>query len=203
MATSPATADSPSVGERRAEMVYELFVSTLPAPAFSAKDVLDLYLHRGSFETVLSDEDDEQDADRWVSHTAWGQECFQILAQWLWNLRMELGHHLAPAVVRTTAFAPAHAVSPAAPSESAAPVIYGPPQWAKRSFTGGFPGSAFPLQPDGTLRCPADHPLYAQERRPEHEVLCTCCMPGALASVVLARFASSARNIPPPKNRAV
>lgn len=184
-------------------MVYELFVSTLPAPAFSAKDVLDLYLHRGSFETVLSDEDDEQDADRRVSHTAWGQECFQILAQWLWNLRMELGHHLAPAVVRTTAFAPAHAVSPAAPSESAAPVIYGPPQWAKRSFTGGFPGSAFPLQPDGTLRCPADHPLYAQERRPEHEVLCTCCMPGALASVVLARFASSARNIPPPKNRAV
>lgn len=29
VATSPATADSPSVGERRAEMVYELFVSTL------------------------------------------------------------------------------------------------------------------------------------------------------------------------------
>jgi hypothetical protein len=175
VATSPATADSPSVGERRAEMVYELFVSTLPAPAFSAKDVLDLYLHRGSFETVLSDEDDEQDADRWVSHTAWGQECFQILAQWLWNLRLELGQHLAPAVVRTTAFAPAHAVSPAAPSEPTTrserttPVIYGPPQWAKRSFTGGFPGSAFPLQPDGSLRCPADRPLYAQERRPEHD----------------------------------
>ena len=73
--------------------------------------------------------------------------------------------HLAPAGVRTTECAPAHAVSPAAPSEPATPVIYGPPQWAKRSFTGGFPGSAFPLQPDGTLRCPADRPLYAQERR--------------------------------------
>lgn len=48
-------------------------------------------------------------------------------------------------------------------------MIYGPPQWAKRSFTGGFPGSAFTLQPDGTLRCPADRPLYAQERRPEHD----------------------------------
>jgi hypothetical protein len=141
----------------------------LPSPAFSAKDVLDLYLHRGSFETVLSDEDAEQDADRWVSHTAWGQECFQILAQWLWNLRLELGQHLTPAVVRTTEFAPAYAVSPAAPSEPVAPVIYGPPQWAKRSFTGGFPGSAFTLQPDGTLRCPADRPLYAQERRPEHD----------------------------------
>lgn len=32
---------------------------------------------------------------------------------------------------------------------------YGPPQWARPSFTHGFPGSAFTLQPDGTLRCPA------------------------------------------------
>jgi len=118
---------------------------------------------------VLADEDAEQDADRWVSRTAWGQECFQILAQWLWNLRLELGQHLAPAFVHTTECAPAHVVSPVAPSEPAAPVIYGPPQWAKRSFTGGFPGSAFTLQPDGTLRCPAAHPLYAQERRPEHD----------------------------------
>jgi hypothetical protein len=126
--------------------------------------VLDVYLHRGSFETVLADEDAEQDADRWVSHTACGQECFQILAQWIWNLRLELGQHLAPAVVRTTAFAPAQAVSPVGAS-----VVYGPPHWAGRSFTGGFPGSAFTLQPDGTLRCPADRPLYAQERRPERD----------------------------------
>lgn len=70
VAMSSATSTPPSVGEQRAETVYELFVSTLPAPAFTAKDVLDLYLHRGSFETVLADEDAEQDADRWVSHTA-------------------------------------------------------------------------------------------------------------------------------------
>jgi hypothetical protein len=44
---------------------------------------------------------------------------------------------------------------------------YGPPQWARPSFTHGFPGSAFTLQPDGTLRCPAGHPLSMQERRPE------------------------------------
>ncbi len=44
---------------------------------------------------------------------------------------------------------------------------YGPPQWARRSFTKGFAGSDFVLQPDGTLRCPADHPLTVQERRPE------------------------------------
>jgi Transposase DDE domain len=31
------------------------------------------------------------------------------------------------------------------------------------------PGAAFTLQPDGTLRCPANHPLYPQERRAERD----------------------------------
>jgi len=169
VATSPATSACPTVGEQRGETVYERFISTLPSPAFSAKDVRDLSLHRGSFEVVLADEDCEQDADRWVSHTAWGQECFQILPHWLWNLRLELGHHLAPAVVRPTECAPAHVASPVSAGEPVSAVVSGPPQWAKRSFPGGFPGSALTLQPDGTLRCPADHPLYAHERRPEHD----------------------------------
>src|SRR5258708_6250589 len=82
---SPARA----VGTERDGTVYELFVSTLPFPAFTAADVLDLYLHRGSFETVLADEDDEQESDRWYSHTPCGQEFAQILAQWSWNLRLE------------------------------------------------------------------------------------------------------------------
>jgi hypothetical protein len=53
------------------------------------------------------------------------------------------------------------------PAPVVEPVSYGPPQWARRSFTKGFAGSDFVLQPDGTLRCPADHPLTVQERRPE------------------------------------
>jgi hypothetical protein len=64
---------SPCVGVERDGVVYELFVSTLPTPAFTASDVLDLYLHRGSFETVLADEDDEQESDRWYSHTPCGK----------------------------------------------------------------------------------------------------------------------------------
>jgi hypothetical protein len=48
-------------------------------------------------------------------------------------------------------------------------VVYGPAQWARPSWTSGFPGSAFTLQPDGSLLCPADHPLYPQERRPERD----------------------------------
>ena len=55
----------------------------------------------------LADEDAEQDPDRWCSHSAWGQECWQVVSQWVWNLRLELGHQLAPDPVRTTEFAPA------------------------------------------------------------------------------------------------
>jgi hypothetical protein len=61
---------------------------------------------------------------------------------------------------------PAQEIEPAQRTE---PVIYGPPQWASRSYTKGFSGADFTLQPDGTLRCPADHPLYPQERRPERD----------------------------------
>jgi hypothetical protein len=64
IATHAATGSAPAVGVERDGMIYELFVSTLPSLAFTASDVLDLYLHRGSFETVLADEDVEQNADR-------------------------------------------------------------------------------------------------------------------------------------------
>lgn len=175
VATHGATSSSPSVGVERDGVVYELFVSTLPSPAFTASDVLDLYLHRGSFETVLADEDDEQESDRWYSHTPCGQEFAQILAQWIWNLRLELGQQLSPSELCTTEFAPASetdlssSVSPAPAEKQLPPVTYGAPQWARSSFTHGFPGSAFTPQPDGTLCCPANHPLYPQERRLERD----------------------------------
>lgn len=159
VATHPAGEHKPAVGVVREQIVYELFYTTLPSPAFCAEDVLQLYLHRGSFETHLADEDQEQDPDRWVSRSACGQDCWQIINQWMWNLRLELGHHLAPMPMRMTEFAPAQVV------ES---LSYGPPQFARRSFTKGFAGSDFVLQADGTLRCPANHPLTVQERRPEH-----------------------------------
>ena len=79
----------------------------LPQNAFTASDVVALYLHRGAFENALADEDQEQDPDRWVSHTANGQEVWQIVSQWLWNLRLELGHVLEPTEIRSTLFAPA------------------------------------------------------------------------------------------------
>jgi hypothetical protein len=174
VATHPATATPAPIGTTRGEGVYELFYTALPQGAFTPADVVDLYLHRGAFECVLSDEDQEQEVDRWCSHTAWGQEFWQVLAQWLWNLRLELGHALHPTPMRTTEFAPAGVGESAEtepdpvlrPSEPP-PVIYGPPQWARPSYTKGFAGGDFSLQPDGTLRCPAGCLLYPQERRPE------------------------------------
>jgi hypothetical protein len=174
-----ATDDPAKVGKERDGLVYELFVSTVSAPALTAKDLLDLYLHRGSFETVLADEDYEQDPDRWCSRTPCGQEFWQILSQWGWNLRLELGQNVSPTPLRTTEFAsmaepvpdpePAFALEPAQDNDapSADPPAYGPPQWAQASFTGGFPGSAFVPQPDGTLLCPAGHVLTVAERRQE------------------------------------
>lgn len=109
--------------------------------------------------------------DRWYFHMPCGQE----FAQWIWNVQLELGQHLAPAELRTTEFTPAHeaealSTDASQPAESPASAItYGPPQWARPSFTHGFPGSAFTPQLDGTLRCPTNHPLYLQERRPERD----------------------------------
>jgi hypothetical protein len=225
VATHPATSTKkPSIGVLRDGTVYELFLTTLPLYAFTSADVLDLYLHRGSFETVLSDEDREQNPDRWCSHTTWGQEFWQILHQWIWNLRLEFGQHLFASPMRLTEFAqacvvqpaqvsgPANMVEPAQvsepvdvvesaqasvpvdvvepaqvsepvdvvesaqasvpvgvvePAQVSEGVLYGPPKFARRSWTNGFAGSDFVLQPDGTLRCPAGHPLSVQERRLE------------------------------------
>ncbi|QBD77357.1 hypothetical protein EPA93_15690 [Ktedonosporobacter rubrisoli] len=64
VATHAGTSPDPAGGVERDGIVYELFLSTFPSPAFTTSDILELYLHRGSFETVLADEDKEQDADR-------------------------------------------------------------------------------------------------------------------------------------------
>src|SRR5947209_7278721 len=83
IATHPTTSTTkPSIGVLRDATVSELFLTTAPQAAFTCADVLDLYLHRGSFETVLADEDREQEPDRWCSQTACGQEFWQIVNQW-------------------------------------------------------------------------------------------------------------------------
>jgi hypothetical protein len=154
-------------------------LTALPQGAFTGADVLALYLHRGAFENALSDEDQEQDPDRWCSHTACGQECWQIVCQWVWNLRLELGHHLQPEPVHTTEFAPALPTAPTAaapaPAQGYAPAAVGQP-WKQ----GRFSGRDFVRQPDGRLRCPAGALLSATEQRREAD--------GSLRVVYAARI---------------
>jgi len=80
VATHPAGQKKSPVGVTRKGVVYELFFTNLPQHAFTACDVVELYLHRGAFEPILSDEDREQEPDRWCSHAAWGQECWQLVS---------------------------------------------------------------------------------------------------------------------------
>jgi hypothetical protein len=146
------------IGVERDGVIYELFLTKLPQAAFTASDVVALYLHRGSFETTLSDEDREQDPNRWCSHCAGGQEAWQIVCQWLWNLRLELGHRLEPEPMRTTAFASAVSqTNGKQPAEQG----YGKPVIGRSWKAGRFSGEDFALQPDGTVRCPAGQPLHA------------------------------------------
>jgi hypothetical protein len=164
VATHPAGEKPSRVGSTREGVVYELFLTALPQGAFTAADVVALYLHRGAFEPTLSDEDQEQDPDRWCSHAPSGQECWQMVCQWGWNLRLELGHHLAPEPARTTEFAPALPTPPAeaTPAQGYAPAVPGL-AWKH----GHFSGRDFALQPDGTLRCPAGQALSPTEHRRE------------------------------------
>jgi hypothetical protein len=168
VATHPAGTTKSPVGVTRAGVVYELFFTNLPQQAFTASDVVELYLLRGAFEPQLADEDQEIDPDRWCSHSAYGQEAWCIVSQWVWNLRLELGHQVEPTPVRTTEFAPAIPQPREQAAASSAPASgYGPPTTATSWKTGRFSGQDFPLQPDGTLRCPAGKPLHPQERRRE------------------------------------
>jgi hypothetical protein len=178
VATHQASKKKSKVGATRAGIVYELFFTNLPQQAFSACDVVELYLHRGAFEPALSDEDRELDPDRWCSHTAWGQECWQVIAQWVWNLRLELGHVLKPEPLRTTEFAAALSTPQA---EQAPAQGYEPPVVGGAWKAGRYAGKDFALQPDGTVCCPAGKRLFPQEHRREKD--------GSLRMVYQARIA--------------
>ena len=147
-------------------------------PPFTASDVVELYLHRGAFEPARSDEDREIDPDRWCSHSAWGQECWQVVAQWIWNLRLELGHLLKPEPLRTTEFAPALRETKAGQESEQG---YEPPVVGGTWKAGRYSGKDFVLQPDGTVSCPAGKMLFPQERRREEN--------GSLRIVYEARIA--------------
>ena len=164
VATHPAGKKKSPVAITRAGIVYELFFTNLPQQAFTACDVVELYLHRGAFEPVLADEDREQDPDRWCSHSAWGQECWQLVSQWVPEPSPGTGP--SPASRSDTHHEFALALPPPLP-HTAPSSGYAPPEVGSAWKAGRFSGHDFTLQPDGTLRCPANQELRVQEQRRE------------------------------------
>jgi hypothetical protein len=158
------------VGKRVDGWVYELFITTLDADGFLVEDVLDLYHGRGAFEVVLADEDVEEDPDRWCSYTECGQELWQVACQWVWNLRLSLGHAMQGKQMREIEWAPSKERPPLCSASEDAPDMYGPWQWAGDAGRGRdrITGQAFILQEDGTLRCPAGASLWLSELRQEN-----------------------------------
>jgi hypothetical protein len=156
------------VGKLIGEWVYELFLTTLEAERFLVEDVVDLYHGRGAFEAVLADEDVEADPDRWCSYTECGQELWQIACQWVWNLRLSLGHAMQGKELRDIEWAPPKERPPVVSASDEIPETYGSWQWAKGGGRGQIGGSAFTMQDDGTLRCPAGATLWFSELRQEN-----------------------------------
>lgn len=92
------------------------------------------------------------------------QEAWQIVSQWVWNLRLELGHVLEPTPMRTTEFAPP-VKEPTA--EQVPAQGYDKSSIALPWKAGRFSGQDFALQPDGVLSCPAGKTLRPTEQRRE------------------------------------
>jgi hypothetical protein len=191
-----------SVGKVVGEWVYEQFVTTLPPDGFLATDVLDLYQGRGAFEGTLADEDREGDPDRWCSLSASGQEFWQIVWQWVWNLRLAFSAGCTQAPLREMEWAPpqtgsTQSLAEPAPQEDPQ---YGPLEWA-RAWGGRLGAEAFSLQDDGMLLCPQGVRLWLSEIRQENaftERLIFVakdadCAPCPLRAACLGRTASGNR----------
>jgi hypothetical protein len=201
---APADPEEVAVGKLLGDHVYELFLTSHPAHRLPAADLIPLYNGRGGFEQVLSDEDWEQDPDRWCSHNAHGQEFWQVLSQWVWNTRLELGQVCQERPLRWTVWSDTPADRPTAAVALPTPLPagageatgeeelvaqYGPlalaRPWAKAR--GRFAGQDFSLLDDGTLRCPAGKILRPRAR---------CALPNGDQQVMYSAKAGDCRSCP-------
>jgi hypothetical protein len=162
-------------------------------PPFTASDVVEVYLHRGAFEHTLFDEDQEIDPDRWCSHSAWGQEAWHIVAQWIWNVRLELGHQLHPDPVRIVSRLLRH--DPRLTSSSPAPVAMASPRLPHPGKLIASPGRTSSSSP--MARCAVllirNFRLTSGAGRPMGA--CAWCTPRAFAVVALVPCANSANGM--------
>lgn len=173
-----------AVGKCKGKYIHELFLTSLPVEQFTATDVLNLYCGRGGFEQILSEEDAEQDGDRWCSWQAQGQSFWQILNQWVWNWRIRAGAAQSPELcARQTEWSPAltevareivtpqpEAPPPALPAPK--PSERAVPQYGAMTVSEGwgksrhkYSGQDFKIIDDEFVECPAGHRMGRREIR--------------------------------------
>jgi len=173
----------PTVGKCEGKYLYEAFLTSLPTAGFSAADVLSLYNGRGGFEQTLSEEDKEQDCDRWCSWQPEGQSFWQILSQWVWNWRIRAGWQSqsgrsprqtlwSPALPPTLSDSVSEPTLPPAEIESVDPSLAPPPKYGAMTVAAGWGQSRhkyssqdFKVIEDEQIACPAGHQMDRQEVR--------------------------------------
>jgi len=165
--TRTPDATAARVGKRRGEWVYEMFVASCGPEALIANDVLSLYFGRGGFEQTLSQEDEELELDRWVSGNPHGQEMWQILGQWVWNKRLQLGLAAASCEPRRTLWSEAIAAGDVAPESASSPTPADAPAPSAERVEPVSPTSpAAPMPAASDALMPAASAVTADEPEP-------------------------------------
>jgi len=158
------------VGKVKEGWRYELFVTDRDAAGFPAADVLDLYFGRGAFEQTLSEDDQEQTADRWCSHEPAGQEAWHIVHQWVWNLRIWLGKP-ENAAIRQTEMAAAYTP----PTVAEQPTLAPPQGPTAEDVPDPSPVEPPTMQAPGVMACNTASdpppPSSLSQRPPEEDVV--------------------------------
>ncbi len=113
LAAHPASASSPCIGARRNGTVYEQFFTTVAPNAFTPADVLDLALPiEGPLRPCWQMKIKSKTQTAGFLIRAFRQEFWQILSQWIWNLRLELGQHVSATTMRLTELPYSQVVEP-------------------------------------------------------------------------------------------
>jgi hypothetical protein len=109
VATHPTGETKRRVGVERGGIAYSLFLTKLPQQAFTASDVVALYLHRGAYAPTLADEDQEQDEGlAGVLTPPAGRNAGRSSRNGCGTRLLELGHQLEPSPLRTTEAGSSH-----------------------------------------------------------------------------------------------
>ncbi len=169
-----------SVGKCAEKHIHEPFFTSLPMDSFTAAGVISLYNGRGGFKQTLSEEDREQDCDRWCSWQPEGQSFWQILSQLVWNWRTRTGwQQQDQPAVRQTVWSPAlestkssetRTEADPTPQPKKPPEVapqYGPMvvsnTWALTHHK--LAGDHFTIIDDQAVECPAGHRMTRREFR--------------------------------------